>query len=778
MITEESRQKAPYCLNVGVTYSCRQHGTTQRWFWILVFFAAAWFGPCLAWGQESKPKRVLLLYSHEREMAMYAGLDHGLRSALESGSPYPVEFYAEYLDLIRFPDKPRQRKSVDYLRVKYADRGIDLVIAISPLAFDFIFRHSDELFPGIPIVFTSVNTTRIDELSLGPNITGIAVTRDITQTLDLVLRLQPDTTRVVIPVGTSPTERSWAADTRKIFQPYEDRVAFSYLADLSMSDIVEHVKRLPPHTVVLFTPLFFYDAAGQYFLPEEALEQISRHSSAPVYGTDVHYLGAGIVGGVLYDLTPAGVAAGRVGQRILAGEKPATIPVQTLDPNYRMFDARQLARWSISEDRLPPGSEIRFREPGAWKRYRLYIVGAISLFVLQAGLIAGLIVQGARRKRVEVALRESEERFHVMADTAPVMVWRSGTDKLCDFFNRPWLEFTGRSMAQEAGYGWAEGVHPDDLEQCLRTFGDAFDARVPFRMEYRLKRADGEYRWVLDSGVCRLAPDGSFAGYIGSCLDITERKRGEEALRESETALRTSHSRIEDLAGRLITAQEAERSRIARDLHDDVCQEAAGMSVFISNLKHRRGQIQDPETQKALTSLQDRTVSLAESLRRLSHDLHPSTLEHVGLVAALEAQCLEVERQHDIQVSLSAGEDLGSIDSEAALCLYRIAQEALRNTSRHADARHAWVSLVRCGDSLELTIADDGRGFDLTRARRDRSGLGLVSIEERARLANATMSIDTEPQHGTTLEVRIPVEPRATRAVTSEAVELSAARDE
>jgi PAS domain S-box-containing protein len=149
-------------------------------------------------------------------------------------------------------------------------------------------------------------------------------------------------------------------------------------------------------------------------------------------------------------------------------------------------------------------------------------------------LIGEIFANALAQRRAEIALRESEERFRIVADSAPVPIWMSGTDKLCTFFNKPWLEFTGRTMEQEMGNGWAEGVHPDDLQRCLKIYTEAFDVRRPFVMQYRLRRQDGEYRLISDNGVPRYDAHKNFAGYIGSCMDITELMRKEEALRESE----------------------------------------------------------------------------------------------------------------------------------------------------------------------------------------------------------------------------------------------------
>src|SRR5262249_43930535 len=152
-------------------------------------------------------------------------------------------------------------------------------------------------------------------------------------------------------------------------------------------------------------------------------------------------------------------------------------------------------------------------------------------------------------------LKESEERFRRLADTAPVMMWMVGPDKLCTYVNEGWLVFTGRKLQQELGQGWTENVHPDDLQRLIQTHSAAFDSHQQFTVEYRLRRADALYRWVVSFGAPRFLMDNSFAGYIGCCFDITDRKELEKTKTE--------------FGGRLIGAQEEERARIARELHDD-----------------------------------------------------------------------------------------------------------------------------------------------------------------------------------------------------------------
>ena len=266
-------------------------------------------------------------------------------------------------------------------------------------------------------------------------------------------------------------------------------------------------------------------------------------------------------------------------------------------------------------------------------------------------------------------------------------------------------------------------------------------------MEYRLHRADGEYRWVMHIGVPRYDATGQFAGYIGSAIDITERKD-----RDPGGGLQQNR----DLAGRLLHAQEEERTRIARDLHDDVSQQLAGVAIILSGLKRKVGKRgAEPEIDGTITALQERTSALAHAIRNLSHELHPSVLEHVGLVVTLQRHCADLETHHHLKVIFSAGDQLDSLSPEVALCLFRVAQEALTNVVRHARARTIHVQLRATNEGIELRVDDDGIGFVVS--ERIGGGLGLRSIGERVRLNRGHVSVESRPGLQELALVQIPL---------------------
>jgi PAS domain S-box-containing protein len=362
-------------------------------------------------------------------------------------------------------------------------------------------------------------------------------------------------------------------------------------------------------------------------------------------------------------------------------------------------------------------------------------------------LVGEILANAVARKRADLTLRASEARFRLLADAAPVMVWMSGPDKRCTFFNAHWLEFTGLPLQSQLGDGWSEGVHPEDLQRCLDTYIRAFDARQPFRMEYRLQRFDGAYRWILDTGVPRLQSDGTFEGYIGSCLDITDQKQAEEDLR-------AAHERQRDLTSRLLHAQEEERRRIAREMHDDWTQRLTLLGIDIAKLEK---QLDAPDPALSLLhTMQEQLVSLSEDVHDLSRQLHPAILDDLGLVEALRSECASFSRREGIAVVYHLEDVPSCLPKDIALCVYRVAQEALRNIAKHAAVDEASVSLAAAGAELVLRVQDKGVGFDPP-AVFSRPGLGLSSMAERIRLVQGELSVRSATGQGTTVAVRIPL---------------------
>ena len=247
---------------------------------------------------------------------------------------------------------------------------------------------------------------------------------------------------------------------------------------------------------------------------------------------------------------------------------------------------------------------------------------------------------------------------------------------------------------------------------------------------------------------------GSFAELLSFALD---RRNAQEALREKETALQSSNEYIRDLSDRLIHAQETERSRIARNLHDNINQQVAALAISLSSIK-RRLNTPESEISQEFTTLQERIFEIAKEIRNVSHELHPGILERLGLTEAIQSQCTELSNLHAIKAEVSRSGDVDHIPRQVALCVYRMVQEALHNVVSHSAATLVNVRLKSCSKSLDVMIVDNGRGFQLDESKK-KGGLGLISLEERVRLLQGNFSIDSEIGNGTTLHVSIPLRP-------------------
>jgi signal transduction histidine kinase len=332
-------------------------------------------------------------------------LNQNLRATFAAHSHEQIQIRFEPLDITRFQDSKGRDLLVDFLQKKYADQAIDLVVAGLAPSLDFALRYRGKIFPGVPIVFVGLDEEEVRQRTLPPDVIGVPIKMDLTGTLELALRLQPETRRVFVIVGSSSFDARWEAVARRLFRAYEGKLEFVYLSRGSMDDLLKRVSNLPDRSIVQYLHIF-QDGAGQTFIPAEALKLIAGRANAPIYSHVGSYVGSGIVGGHVMSFELAGKNAANLGLRILAGERPEAISRPDVSSNQYVVDWRQLRRWGIRERGLPRGTDIRYREPGIWDLYQWQIIGAITVIGLQAVLLIGLLVQTGRRKKIEATLRD------------------------------------------------------------------------------------------------------------------------------------------------------------------------------------------------------------------------------------------------------------------------------------------------------------------------------------------------------------------------------------
>ena len=573
-----------------------------------------------ALAEVAPPRNVLVIHSGAESFPSNPILDGGIREALTSRPDLAIDYYTEYLESNLFPGEQASLAFLDYVRRKYHGRRIDLVIAMTHTGLRFVLDHRGELFPDAPIVFFGLVDPRQISRSAGGGVTGITTGVAYGETLKLALALHPSTQRVFVVAKGQDEEV--LDSVRAELRDFSRTVSLTYLTEETVPRLLTAVKSVPAGSVILYIwhsqpdpgNVMYFDAVARL---------VADAAAVPVYGTSDLYIGTGVVGGVVRRNRETGARIGEMALRILTGTRPQDIPIEAARVGP-VVDWRQVQRWGIARSRLPAASQILFREPSAWERYKVYIVGALAALLAQAALITGLFLQMARRRAAE------------------------------------------------------------------------------------------------------------------------------RQLRRSQAALRKSYERVRQLGLKLLDAQESERSRIARELHDDISQRLALLGMDLRLLSRK---FQSSAEVSAADEAVKRAEGIAMSVHDLSHRLHPARLRLIGLVGALDGLQAEMAC-NGVTIAFTHENVPPTLPPALTLCLFRIVQETLQNALKHSQARSVSVDVRGASDGIELTIADDGVGFDVDTAWS--KGLGLLSVEERVDAIGGTLEIRSSPGGGTRLKVRIP----------------------
>jgi signal transduction histidine kinase len=556
-------------------------------------------------------KRVLILHSFGRDFGPYSEVSSRFETELARLSPETVEFYEASLETARFAENTNEAPLVGYLEALFAEQPMDLLVSVGGPAARFCLRQREQLFPSTPFLAAGVDERWVEEAPKAGNATATAIALDLPGVIENLLRLLPDTQEIYVVLGGSPLSRLWVAETKREFQPFSDRVRFTWTNEWSLEEMKKRMADLPPGSAIFFGELSV-DAAGVPHARHTALESLRAVANAPIFGLFESQLGRGIVGGPLVPLSKAADQAASAALRILHGETPASIVIPPVTPTVFAYDFRELERWGIRESFLPSGARVSFRRPSAWDEYRGPLLIGLSVLVLQTALIGGLFLQRSRRR-----------------------------------------------VAEE-------------------------EARA--------------------------------------------------------------------LTRRLLTAHEDERRRLARELHDDLSQRLARLAIDATRVEESLSHSSEQGSGRAM---REELVRLSDDVHALSYQLHPSILDDLGLKEALKVECEHFTRRESIPAQLTSFETPSELPSDVSVCLFRIAQEALRNAARHSRANRVNLGVTTTNGSVRMTVSDDGVGF-VPAQRRIRS-LGHASMRERARLVGGILEVESAPGRGTTVHVSVPL---------------------
>lgn len=357
-------------------------------------------------------KKVVVLYWDSKDFPGNISFDQGFQAGLSADPSTRWELYSEYLDSARFPGERQTELLHNYLLGKYSGQKIDVVIATPDPALKFLLKYRNDLFSTTPIVFVAVQRPSPETLAAGAGLTGIIRANTHRRTIDLALKLHPQTKEVFIISGTPEYDKRFENISREELSGYENRVRLSYLTDLPIHDLVNRVKDLPLDSIILYVWQRSTSEDEEPLQTYNVLEKIRQASSVPIYGMGSRNIGYGIVGGYVQDSERNGLETAEIVRRILNGTRAQDIPVDSAG-SVPMFDWRELRRWGITERSLPNGSVVRFKEFTLWEQYRWRIVGAVILFILQTLVIALLLFE-RRRRRVA---REALDRLNVELET-------------------------------------------------------------------------------------------------------------------------------------------------------------------------------------------------------------------------------------------------------------------------------------------------------------------------------------------------------------------------
>jgi signal transduction histidine kinase len=768
--------------------------TLKRYFLVAAFFWGV-EGSALAQTEDSSEqfRRVLIVFSHRNSLPVSQQYDRGIRESLETHLDSPAAIDVEHLDFDRLISDQQREKWFDLLTSKYQKLRPDLIILVHDSGAVPFLTDYQHFFPTSSIVICSLNAKTLPKLTISSKMTGVLYQVGYRRTLELAMNLFPNLAKVVVVSGDWDFEHTVLSEFQAEFAGRTD-IAFDYWIDLPVETLCSKARQLPPDCIILYFVQHLDSDGRSTISPREVAGRLSEASSVPVFGLYDTLLGTGIIGGFMIPVEEQGKRAGEIAARILDGESPSNIPFEGTEMNRFMVDWRQLKRWDIDENRLPEETQIFFRQPSYWEKNAIAIFSGLALFGLQSLLVVGLWLN--RRHRIsaqrELADRLQFERLLSEISSRFIDLSIEQLPREFEFAIRKVLKFnqldfgviyqlsgttlqlrTTVCLSPGSEFAPPREINQDEAPGLWQSSSDSHASGIAtVTPSAGCSQESGPCRLLGCEGcfILPLTVHGSLIGIVvfgrmeqapEESGDMTQRLRLVSELlasvlarAQAEQVLTLSRENAQRLAGKVITAQEDERRRLAREIHDEISQRLAVAAMECGRLQQAT---ENPsELTSVLSKLFETLIKLSSDVHELSRRLHPAILDDLGLRDAVTHQCDEINSQGELSVCFHCGNLPSNLPQEIQTCVYRAAQEGLRNITKHSRASRAELTLSADPESVYFQIRDNGCGLPEHASHRS-AGLGLVAMEERVRLLGGEFQLLSSRLDGTCITLNLPL---------------------
>ncbi|HVY07215.1 MAG TPA: ATP-binding protein [Burkholderiales bacterium] len=704
---------------------------------------------------------ILVLYSNKPDLPAVKLFDSTFKSTISDANPKGVEIYSEYLDQDRFASEKHVKAYVALMRERYSSIRIAAAVAVGMNAYEFFQRNGDSLFgQPIPVVRALFVPAGKSHAALPDGVIDASAQIHPLATIQFALRLQPDTKRGVLVTGAGPWDLAWEHQLREDVGALDERLGIEYLSGLPMPALLDRLEKLPGDAIV-FSPGFFADGAGKVFTVGDSMRAMTSRCSVPVYYPLPYIVGNGSVGGVITPLESVGWRTASIVNLLVEGKSVQEASRFPPLPATPTVDWRAMKRWQLDERRLPPNTTILFGQPTIWDRYWREMAAGVGVLLLQAGLIAALLVQRRARRVAAAALEESEHRVGLATHAAKLLTWT------WDFSREP-PELTyhvrrRNEMLTAQSQGIAEAtLYPDDKAMLERAAREALSGEAGLDIECRVIQPGSETRWLSLRGMREQAGGPRL---LGVALDITERKNADIQAAQDRAALRhltrvsllgqlsasITHELNQPLAAILNNA-EAARKLLARDKLDvtelqGICEDIVAEDQRAANVISR------------LRALFKRGGVEAGHALQLN-DLVRETLSLIGA---------ELQIRH-VSVATELMPDLPSIRGDRVE-LQQVLLNLIVNAADAMDAippgeRKLMIRTEGSADDERLYVADCGTGiaegnlknvFEPFWSTKPRGmGMGLAICSSIAAAHQGALTVSNNSDRGATFCLRLP----------------------